>query len=298
MPVKASNACEGKQQHRIIPKDACALHFGPSRCAGTKSFRTMATSISRNQVVVRGGSLGESEGWWLSCLEIINGCEFISLSSADLRLAAYVGRRSDAAAGCARTGFLEVLRRIRNRKVGDLMQSFLDEESSQSGGMKRRKIDLFDQLDKVITVDVPELEISKVTTLKVLATARTQAKVSVHLTQENLEYIREACRTFVDPGDTPQKSRRSGDDLMLVDGCPDVHWNDQRRSWWIRWTDGDGRVRHKSFVFKRSDVAGVQDENRVQAARDAQREFDRLDSEAEARSQMDESQGDETQPAT
>ena len=239
----------------------------------------MATRVSRNQVVVRGGSLGESEGWWLSCLEMVNGCEFVSLSGADRRLAAYVGRDSDLA--FSPTGFVDLLRRARNMKVDELIEALIDEEEAMSGGIKRRKVDYFESIDKVITIDVPALEGHTVKSLRVLATHRTSVKVCVELTEENLGYIREGCRTMIGREDTPRKKHRHGDDRALIDGCPDVHWNEQRRTHWIRWKDPDGRARHKSFSYKRSDVPEIDDHNRLEAARLAQDEFDGLNTEAE-----------------
>ena len=56
----------------------------------------------------------------------------------------------------------------------------------------------------------------------------------------------------------------------------DVHYNEQCNSWFIRYSDVEGRQHTKHFAWVRNDIEDVSNQHREEAARKAQSEFDSL----------------------
>lgn len=226
-----------------------------------------ATVIMRNQICVRGGGL--KDGVVMNpTLCVVDDREFIALAPGDKPLMKYMGSQEQAC------DFFELLKERRNAAVDELIQEMMDAFEAEHGPCKRRKIDVYDEIPRVIDVPVPPHVESGVGKLYMLAAHRRHERVWIEFTERALDYVRLGVASVDDI--TPRKRRRSRLDRIQVDGCPDVRFNKQRQSWWIRHRDADGRHHTKHFAWTRSDIDSTDQANREDAARKAQSEFDSL----------------------
>ena len=226
------------------------------------------TIIMRNQIFVRGGDLKETE-FMRPTLCTVEGREFIALSPTDNKLLKYMGKSEQS------RDFIELLKERRNNMVDELLEEKMDVFVEEHGQCKRRKIDLYDELPRIIAVSVPVgMDFANPATMTMLASHRRHERVWTEFSVSALNLLR-AGVAGVDEV-RPRKSRRSKDERVEVKGCPDVHYNEQRNSWFIRYSDVEGRQHTKHFAWVRSDIEDVSNQHREEAARKAQSEFDSL----------------------
>ena len=237
----------------------------------------MASHIVRNQIVVTRGSLKDNEARLINAVTCIGDREFVEISYADRRFISFVG--CDGLSPFAEE-FLANLQTLRNDKVNDMIDAVLNGDEA-SKGIKRRKIDVFDEVAKVIELDVPQVDGCDVAQLTVLATPRENQKLSVELTSESLDYLRVGARSFVG-SQTQQHNRRTGANRVRAEGCPNVFWNEQRRSWWIKYKDADDRWRTQHFTPRRSDAVETQDRSIEEAAVQAQTRYNAMMGESQS----------------
>lgn len=226
------------------------------------------TVIMRNQIVVRGGGLKELE-FMRPTLCTVEDREFIALSPTDSKLLKYLGKCEQA------RDLIELLKERRNNMVDELLEEKMDVIVEEHGPCKRRKIDLYDELPRIIEVPVPVgMNSSDPATMSMLASHRRHERVWIEFSVSALNRLRVGVAGVDEV--RPRKSRRGKDDRVGVLGCPDVHYNEQRKSWFIRYSDVEGRQHTKHFAWVRSDIEDVSNQNREDAAKKAQSEFDSL----------------------
>ena len=207
----------------------------------------------------------ENEVWNIVSFEVVEGVEFIRLSLADRQFLRYLGLEIvTESTEC----FFHDLQERRNAAVDKLM---LELTEKNPGDPKRRKIDLHDEIPKIITINVPPIN-DYPTTLKVLAAPRKTMKLAVEFTEDVLDYLRAGAWSYEAPAapepPTPREKRR-------LPGCPNVAWNKQRKSWMIKVVDVDSRERYKCFKPKHSDLEELSEQYNVQAAIAAQEFWDK-----------------------
>lgn len=108
--------------------------------------------------------------------------------------------------------------------------------------------------------------------MNVVVPHRAQVCVSMELTEANVAYLRAAARKYPFVKDMAKRCLRQEPNADY----PNVRWNKQRRCWYIKTKDLDGRVQHLSFKVKTSDVAETAELFVHEAAMEAQRRYDEL----------------------
>ena len=225
-----------------------------------------ATEAIRNQVIVR-GNLKEGEAWLITNMTRVDDQEFVHVSMADRRFVSYLGIRPDQGVGCHAGAFLSHLQSLRNARIAALIDS-MDDDAFK--GIKRRKVDMVDEMQRVVEVDVLAMEGSGIRKLTMLATHLKHQKLAVELTPENLEYLRIGAREYMPAQHDGTTKRTMTRQKVREAGCPNVFWNKQRKSWWISYTDGDGRMHRKHIAPRRTDQPDLEKEYLKEAAEEAQ----------------------------
>ena len=115
----------------------------------------------------------------------MQGVEFIRISLADRQFRQYLGLDI---VNESTEGFFRDLQERRNGAVDQLM---LERMQKNPVDTKRRKIDLHDDIPKIVTINVPPIDdYPQVTTLNVLASPRKTMKLAVEFTEDALAYLR------------------------------------------------------------------------------------------------------------
>ena len=228
---------------------------------------SMTTRIVRNQVVVKGGGLKENDVWNITYIEVVQGVEFIRISLADRLFRQYLGLDI---VNESTEGFFRDLQERRNVAVDQLMLELMQKNPVDT---KRRKIDLHDDIPKIVTINVPPInDYPQVTTLNVLASPRKTMKLAVEFTEDALAYLRAGAWSYEAP-ESPTQLKLC--EQCMLPGCPNVAWNKQRQCWMVKVLDADARERHKCFTPKHSDLEDLSEQYSQEAAIEAQDFWDK-----------------------
>ena len=211
----------------------------------------------------------ENEVWNIVSFEVVQGVEFIRFSLADRQFLRYLGMEI---ATESTERFFHDLQERRNAAVDKLM---LELTEKNPGDTKKRKIDLHDDIPKIITINVPPIN-DYPTTLKVLAAPRKTMKLAVEFTEDALDYLRAGAWSYEAPAapEPPRKQLKPREKRRLP-GCPNVAWNKQRKSWIVKVVDADSRERTRCFHPKNSDLDTLSEQYKIQAAMEAQEFWDK-----------------------
>ncbi len=196
--------------------------------------------------------MGESKKgtrYWVPEVVEVGGKQFATLSKCDRSFAAFVSAPLSSSAPFKRDTFIDYLQELRHAVVEKkMLQATLKDadpmaDASANRKQKKQKLGSIDDIEKVIEINIPELNEGAVPEFQMLvvATARKQDCVQVELNSENLRYIKAAMFN----GPTADEVAMSYAIEVSFDN-PAIKWNPRTLIVFARYRDADGVWKQKT----------------------------------------------------
>jgi len=210
-----------------------------------------------HQLVIQGGFLPEGRLWAPSELVAIDGEYFLPLRRKDRQLAAFCGMQLKSTAPMAGCHFLDELVAKRDDICNNICRSIV----SQLGCSAKRSVDWESKVPRTVVLSMPALrEGENDVQLKVLFEDNVAKVVTVHVTNESMEYI--AHSIHKDSLDSKRKFRSKEEGVPEVVLGPHVHWVKGGKMLYTAWKNRDGKLCKKfktvCRLVDRNDTDGIQ----------------------------------------
>ena len=216
----------------------------------------MASADVRMGLIIEGGHLKHP---WVPSVNETDGMHFVTASRADRYLAAFLGLPLGQRCPWHENGYLEYLKGMRNAAVAAAMHEvympeadpMADVDAVGPPALKRPRRDMIEGLPSVMTLHIPAAGEVPAHAMKVLSAPHSNALLEFEATAANLDFLRRAVHgSHVEPTLTRPRRNRLGD---VLEGFPNVSWNEQRQHLYCRFQTAKGRTTQQSRAAKRLD---------------------------------------------
>ena len=199
---------------------------------------------------------------------------FLKLSMMDRRFAAFCGAPLHAAHPLRDCGFLKDLRKAREDATWDALKDKLGEDALAKHGGKVGRREVLEHAPTVVRVSMPSMQVGEQEVVgisfHVLVSDNALESPSVELSAACLSFVRWGVRSIM--GSAPPERKRNLERAPFPDDFPVVR-ELANGCLYVRYKDRDGRARQKSQNPRKSDVPGVADEYKREAAKTLQAHY-------------------------